>query len=124
MANNTAQGLGGAIYNSSDTYDTSTMTLVNCTLTGNTSGVSLTGIQGSGGAIVSDGSALLVGCTIANNFTLGSGGGIEMYGGQTATLYDTVIAGNTSTGQEAAGVGRTSLARWLAPTTSSATAPR
>jgi hypothetical protein len=71
---------GGAIKN----YGT--MMLTDCTLSGNSA-------YNVGGAIENLGTVTLISCTVAgNSATLHSGGGI----GGGATLYDTIVAGNTA----------------------------
>ena len=105
-------GDGGGILNFG------TLTINNCTITGNTAGGSGGGIRsdgtltvtnstisnntasgstGSGGGIrVNQGSATFANVTISGNSAAGNGGGIAT-GGGTVTLTNTIVAGNTDT---------------------------
>jgi hypothetical protein len=80
---------GGAILN-----DHSTMTLKQCTLSGNSSNY-------PGGAISTSGTATLTQCTISNNASTdnsntGRGGGIDASG--SVILRNSIVAGNTAPG--------------------------
>ena len=79
-------GYGGGIYNSG----TATVTVSDSTFTGNSAHEAGGGFDNSGTATVSD-------STFTSNSTLyGNGGGIWNYG--TATLYNTIVAGQTGGG--------------------------
>ena len=79
---NTATGLGGAVY----AVGGMTMTLTDCTLTGNSAK--------DGGAIFSGAFLTLTDCTIvANTATAGTGGLANL---RSATLSNTIVAGNTN----------------------------
>jgi hypothetical protein len=68
-------------------------TLTNCTISGNLA-------SGSGGAISNSGTAALAACTITGNVAAVSGGGLDNHdfleSRGTATLTDTIVAGNTA----------------------------
>ena len=83
LANSTTGG-GSAIQNSG------AMTVVNCTLSGNSAGGS------QGGTIYSTGSLTLVNTTISGN--TGSPGGVEEYVGN-MTIVNSTIANNVSAGE-------------------------
>ena len=84
--NSTSGGGGGGIYNAGD----SAVTLVNCTLSAN----SIEGPHGYGGAIYNGfyGTLTLTACTLSGN-SASSGGGL--YSDRSATVGNTIIAGNT-----------------------------
>jgi hypothetical protein len=89
LTGNTSAGIGGAINN-----EGSTLTLTNSTLTGNTSLGSTESAQG--GAIFNfDVPLTLIHCTLTGNTATGNGGAIRTQAG-TATIHNTIIAGNTS----------------------------
>ena len=71
------------------------MTLVNCTINGNTAGAS-----GNGGGISSAGTLTLVNCTIAGN-SAKNGGNVFSVG--TAQFQNTIIAGGTLLGSGGTG---------------------
>src|SRR6185369_10576362 len=82
--------VGGGIVNFDAVPFTGVLTLVNSTISGNTSGSAGGGIASSGG--VTD----LNNVTITNNTgatTAGNGGGVHSYVGQ-FTLRNTVVSGN------------------------------
>jgi hypothetical protein len=82
---------GGGIKNSG------TLTLTNCTISGNTSE------SASGGGIANSGTLTLTNCTIASNTLIGSGGGgggISNSGTGTLTLSNCTIASNTTAGYQ------------------------
>lgn len=70
--------------------------MVNTTITGN--------IAGNGGGVATyqvDGaptSLLMVSCTVTDNESTTSGGGVECYTGVTAKIYNTIVSGNKDTG--------------------------
>jgi len=67
------------------------LTLINCTLSGNSSGS-----KGVGGGIVNDGTATLTNCTLSGNSAAQVGGGI--YNAGTATLTNCTLSGNSAPG--------------------------
>ncbi len=88
---------GGAIYIESGC----TVTLIDCTLTGNTTTCGGYGFVGGGG-VYNSGMVALRGCTIKGNTAAGGvdegyGGGVDNDGG-TVTLTDCTFNGNTATG--------------------------
>jgi len=99
--NNAAGGGGGGVYNSGPGYNSgpAKLTMSNCTVVGN-SGVSYDGEfeLGGGAGVENKGTAILTHCTVSGNF---AGGGLldawsdsgALYA--TATLTDTIVAGNT-----------------------------
>jgi hypothetical protein len=82
FSGNEANESGGAIFN----FGTATIT--DSTFAGNSAN--------EGGAIGSDGTLIIVSATIADNTALSDGGGLAVLGG-TTTLYDTIVAQNTTT---------------------------
>ena len=92
ISGNSTGGGGGGLGTSSGT-----LTLTNCTVSGNYA-------FGNGGGGVADfGMVSLTNCTVSGNYAYGSGGGLDNYG--TATLGNTIVAGNTanSTGPDVYG---------------------
>ncbi len=103
-------GIGGAICN-----DSASLTLVNCTLSDNSTdeggaicnrqGGTLTLLQctvsgnsatnGSGGAISNDGTLVLIQCTLSGNRSSVSGGAVCIRAG-TVMLTNSIVAGNTA----------------------------
>jgi hypothetical protein len=93
MTNDTvANNTGGGIANSAG----STLTLTNCSVTGNSRPSS------DGGGIVSNGNLTLTNCTIAGNTAGSSGGGIYygggIYNGDTLSMTNCTVAGNQASG--------------------------
>jgi hypothetical protein len=94
--------LGGGIWN-----DHSTLTLSNCTITGNCGG------NGPGGGIYNDASLgtadlTVTGSTISNNTVTNNGGGIYNYGYQgtgTVLVASSTVSGNVAIGSNTAGGG-------------------
>ncbi len=83
ISGNSTGGGGGGLGTSSGT-----LTLTNCTVSGNSA-------YGDGGGGVADfGVVSLTNCTVSGNYAYGTGGGLENYG--TATLGNTIVAGNTA----------------------------
>jgi hypothetical protein len=78
-------GGGGALY--SDFY--STMTVRNCTLSGNIAG------SGAGAIITNYGTLTVTGCTLSGNETAGNGGAI-IVSVSTAVISDSRLVGNTT----------------------------
>ena len=75
---------GGGVFNDG------TMTLIGCTVAGNS-------VQQGGGGIFSYGTLTLTGCTLSGNTSGGPGGGIyNGNGGVHLTLTDCTLAGNTA----------------------------
>jgi parallel beta-helix repeat protein len=95
LAGNSTPDYGGGIY----LYGgVSTASLVNCTISANRT-LDSSSDYGGGGIFVINGSTLdLFNCTIANNSSLTAGGGIWKAFNGTATLHDTLVAGNTAPG--------------------------
>ena len=89
ISGNTAGTIGGGVYN------LNALTVTNSTITGNTANIS--GSNWEGGGLYTDGTATIVNSTIAGN-TAFRGGGIDVAGGSTATLKNTIVAQNTATG--------------------------
>ncbi|MEM9478473.1 MAG: right-handed parallel beta-helix repeat-containing protein, partial [Verrucomicrobiota bacterium] len=75
---------GGGVNNSG------TLTATQCTFSGNNGGAPV----GAGGGILSNGTFFLSQCTVMGNFAA-AGGGINRSGGS-ATIYNSIIAGNTA----------------------------
>ena len=72
-----------------------TMSLTNCTISGN----SITGTVGEtgyGGGLWDNGTTTLINCTVSANSTGHSGGGLMVGNGGTMTLGNTIVAGNTA----------------------------
>jgi fibronectin-binding autotransporter adhesin len=81
ISDNTSPGRGGGLFNGGQG------TLTDCTVSGNTAA--------QGGGIVSYGGLSLVACTVSRNSATTAGGGGGLYvAGSTATLTDTIVAGN------------------------------
>jgi parallel beta-helix repeat protein len=70
--------------------DNATVTLTNCTVSGNSASVN------GGGVFIDGGAATLINCTVSGNSTSASGGGLYITLGQTSTLTNTIVAGNTA----------------------------
>jgi hypothetical protein len=87
LSGNSAFGFGGGIYTNGGT-----LAVANSTFSGNSSG-------GSGGGIENGGTLSIVNGTLSgNSATGGFGGGIDSSGnGASATLTNTIVAGNTAT---------------------------
>ena len=86
LSGNSAFGVGGGIYNNGGT-----LAVANSTFSGNSSG-------GSGGGIHNDGTLSIVNSTLSgNSATGGFGGGIDNGSVASATLTNTIVAGNTAT---------------------------
>jgi hypothetical protein len=86
---NTAGTIGGGIYNSA------AVTITNSTITGNSANTN--GSNWEGGGLYSDGTATILNSTIANNSAF-RGAGIDVPGGSTAAVKNTIVAQNTATG--------------------------
>jgi hypothetical protein len=69
--------------------NTGTATLTNCTFSGNTA-------AGNSGALYNSGAATLINCTVSGNSAFQQGGIVNAAVG-TATLANTIVAGNTAT---------------------------
>ncbi len=82
-----SSGYGGAIYN-----DGGTLTLTQCTLTGNSASDSA---SDSGGAIYNSGTLTLTQCTLSGNSATNDGGAIVASGG-TLTLTQCTLSGNSA----------------------------
>ena len=111
ISGNSAFGNGGGVYNSG------TATLVNCTVSANSSQYSGGGVYNPGTATLTNctvsgnsareggglanyrvGTAALTNCTVsANSASFGGGGVFNGGDGGTATLLNTIVAGNTTT---------------------------
>jgi len=78
-----AVNYGGGGINSGST------TLTNCTVSGDSAG------NGGGGLMIDGGTTTLTNCTVSDNSAGGEGGGLCSYSPVTATLADTIVAGNT-----------------------------
>lgn len=91
FSSNTAGGNGGAIaiFGGSATFS-------QCTIQGNTGSVI------GGGLAILGGSTALVHCTITgNNVPDGGASGVYLHAGATLNLHNSIVAGNTSTGESA-----------------------
>lgn len=88
FSGNSANGAGGAIFN-----DRGTLMLSGSTFSGNKSRGASAGF-GSGGAVYSDGSATITGCTFGGNASNSSGGAIVNSGSM--SLSGCTLNGNTS----------------------------
>ncbi len=86
-----AGGVNGAIEN------TGTLTMTDCTISGNT------GTNGYAGGIFNLGTLTATDCTISGNSTNGVGGGIQTTGDGTLTLNGCTISGNSGGGIDAYG---------------------
>ncbi len=76
-------------------------TLTNCTISGNSAVNSQGGVVNTGGGLsimTANGSAKLVACTVSANYAASSGGGLYTGQSGTATLIDTIVAANTTSG--------------------------
>jgi hypothetical protein len=101
ITNGYSTNSGGGIYNGG------TLTLTNCTLSGNTASV----VGGYAGGIVNEGTLTLNNCTLLGNSetgygvgrSVGDGGGI--FNGGTLTMTNCTLTGNTQTGNSAFGGG-------------------
>ena len=94
ISGNTAGSDGGGLC-----PDKSTAALTDCTISGNVAGAG-GGDYGGGGLLLDEASATLTSCTISGN-SAPTGGGVFLYNGvatSQATLTDTIVAGNTTTG--------------------------
>lgn len=95
ISSNAVSGAGGGIA----ILGTPTVTVRNCTISGNTAGTSSSQTSRGGGGIYSIGGTLLVeNCTISGNSTPTEGGGIYIAPGYAVnvTVRNTTIAGNTA----------------------------
>ena len=86
---NAADGQGGGIYNASDS-----LTLIECTITGNREGSKNGFSVPGGGGIHNIGEATLIETTVSDNVARGSAGGISNTGSM--TLIDSRVVGNTA----------------------------
>jgi predicted outer membrane repeat protein len=94
ILNNTATHAAGGVYNGG-TETTSTFTIQNSTITGNTAGTaSLTTTSYYGGGVYSTAALTVLQSTISNNTASGSGGGI--YSTAPTTLTKATLNGNKS----------------------------
>ena len=88
IEDNMAASSGGGIYNSGE------LSAANSTIVGNSAGT-------SGGGIFNDGTLVVVNSTIAmnsadgNQNSVGAGGGIRTENGNSTTLHNSIVAGNT-----------------------------
>jgi len=78
---NSDSGYGGGIYNSG------TLTMTNCTVSGNT-------CDYEGGGIYNDGTLTMTNCTVSDNYADDYGGGILNYNGATLTIKNSIISEN------------------------------
>lgn len=107
VSGNSAFESGGGIYNAS----ARTMSLTNCTISGNSTGGTIIGgqqtptfgaaivyakVMGQGGGIFNIGTMELLNCTIANNSTEDYGGGFVNLAPDTAIFKNTIVANNTA----------------------------
>ena len=90
ITNGYSTNTGGGIYNGG------TLTLTNCTLSGN-SAYDIYAPGSSGGGIANDGTLTLNQCTLSGNSATGGGGGGIANGG-TLTLNQCTLSGNSATG--------------------------
>lgn len=89
---NVAVWHGGALYNSS-----ASPTLIDCELTGNTAGNAQFPLQGVAGAVLAGNrTTTMIGCTVSQNSTNGSGGAFSVSTGGTLVLRSTRVCGNTA----------------------------
>jgi parallel beta-helix repeat protein len=84
---------GNADYGGGVRNDGSTLTLTDCTLSGDSAT-----LQGGGLANRFGGTTTLYGCTVSGN-SAASGGGVSNLSAGTLSLVDTTISGNTASGQ-------------------------
>jgi CSLREA domain-containing protein len=89
VSGNTAGTIGGGI------YSLGAVTLTNSTISGNTANTNASNWEGGG--LYAEGTATITNSTIAGNSAF-RGGGIDVPGGATATLRNTIVAQNTATG--------------------------
>jgi CSLREA domain-containing protein len=82
-----------------------TLTLTNCTLSGNSAEGSNSATDGNGGGIFNSGKATLTNCTLSGNSTEGAGGGIYNATGGTLTLTNCTLSGNSTRYGDANGGG-------------------
>ena len=86
VSNNSAAGGAGGIFNVDGA-----MTIVNSTISGNSA-------QGNGGGITNTGELMIRNSTIADNTAGMSGGGVYNTGAGTATVQNSIVAGNNVVG--------------------------
>ena len=84
-----SSGHGGGVYN------IGTITLTDCTISGNSASPGFPNSKGFGGGLYNEGTATLIDCTISGN-SAAYGGGI--FNLSTVTLTDCTISGNSATG--------------------------
>ena len=84
---------GGAIYNSG------TLALSGCTISGSKAGTFQAYYSANGGAIYNKGTLSLSGCTVSGNYSSGNGGAIDSEGGA-LSLSNCTVSGNTSSGPD------------------------
>jgi hypothetical protein len=97
VSNNTAElGAGiAAIGNDGEGSDGFTVTLIDCTIAGNTVNEEADGLPFGGGILIAGGELLVSGCTILNN-SAPAGAGIAGVFDTNVTLSNTTISGNTA----------------------------
>lgn len=88
VSNNSASGAGGGMQN----FSTSTLNLVNTTVSGNTCASTLTG----GGGIQANGTLTMTNVTFSGNTANGGDGGGVYYNGTGITITNSTIANNTA----------------------------
>jgi hypothetical protein len=93
VSGNSTTTTGGGVRNDG------TAKLTNCTITGNSSNV--------GAGVYNYGMAMLIDCTISGNRASDGGGGVYNYSSATATLTDTIVAGNTGPSSAASDIAGT-----------------
>lgn len=81
---------GGNAFYGGGIYSSGTLTLTNCTVSGNTAG-------GDGGGICNEYGMTLTNCTVSGNTSNGSGGGIYNYY-STLNMTNCTVSGNTAGG--------------------------
>ena len=96
ISGNSAVSGGGGVDNNG------ILTLTDCTLANNSGGSGF--LYSGGGGVNNSGVATLVACTVSGNNAANNGGGIYDGGPVpdlvTLTIYDTIVAGNTTTTSE------------------------
>jgi hypothetical protein len=88
------RGSGGGIAN---TGSGATVTLTNCVVSNNNTGVQDPFPMGDGGGIYNSGRTTIIVSTIANNQAFGQGGGIVNFG--TLAIISSTVSGNVANGQ-------------------------
>ena len=83
---------GGGVY----VYDQGTLTLTNCTISGNTANIGSPFARNYGGGVFNNGTAMLTSCTLSGNSAFVHGGG--MFNSGTVLLINCTLSGNYARG--------------------------